>query len=96
MSDDEFTPTRTLARSTSPRAKEAGGEGGKGKGKAGGQAPKLGQYCHEFAKTEKCPREEKFGVGKCIFPHRMQAQVDADKRAAAPAPAVPAIGVEGR
>ena len=44
----------------------------KGKGKGGGKAPKPGQSCHKYAKPGKCPREETIGVGKCLFPNRIQ------------------------
>ena len=56
--------------------------------------PKPGQYCHDFTKSGRRPREDKHGAGKCIFPHKTQAQVGAGKKAAAPAPAAPAIGVD--
>ena len=83
MSDDEFKKVQVPARSASPggKGRRDGSPDAKGKGKKGARARTPGpkSYCHAFAKTGKCPREDKFGAGKCIFPHKTMAQVEADK-----------------
>ena len=100
MSEQEYSTGSPAARTPSPKGKgkgEAGGRGGNGEGKGGQKPASPGQYCHELARFGRCPREEKFGVGKCIFSHKTQAQADAGKKAAAPAaPSEPATPAEGR
>ena len=92
MTDEEFIPW-VGNRDGSPKGGDRAANKGKGKadgkGKANGKAAKPGQFCYDFAKTGFCPREEKYGEGKCIFAHKTQAHVDADKVHAAPALAVP-------
>jgi hypothetical protein len=87
MSEDEFKQAKAPPKSSSPRGKEgrSGSPKGKGKGKRGSRAESPGprSHCHAFAKTGTCPREEKLGKGKCIFPRKTKAQIEAEKKAAA-------------